>query len=72
MAGSNVEATDTESVASLLDPACGIPFDVNFQIDDDAGTTLGTLGGHKNIMALKSLVRFPNCHEATTGVSEFY
>ena len=56
MAGSNVEATDSETNASLMDPACGIPFDVNFQIEDDAGNTLGTLGGHKNIMALKSPV----------------
>ena len=56
MAGSNVEATDTETVASLLDPACGIPFDVNFAIEDDAGNTLGTLGGHKALMALKSPV----------------
>ena len=56
MAGSSVEATDSETVASLLDPACGIPFDVHFEIEDDAGNKLGTLGGHKNMMALKSPV----------------
>ena len=54
MAGASVEATDSETVASLLDPVCGIPFDVHFEIEDDAGNSLGTLGGHKAIMALKS------------------
>ena len=57
MAGpSNVKATDSKTVASLLDPACGIPFDVHFDIEDEEGTKLGTLGGHKNILALKSPV----------------
>ena len=56
MAGSSVKATDSETNASLMDPACGIPFDVHFQIEDAAGNTLATLGGHKNIMALKSPV----------------
>ena len=57
MAGlSSVEATDSESNAYLRDPACGIPFDVHFEIEDMEGTTLGMVGGHKTIMALKSPV----------------
>ena len=57
MAGaSNVEATDSETNASLLNPECGIPFDVHFDIEDNDGNNLGMLGGHKNIMALKSPV----------------
>ena len=57
MAGpSNVEATDSKTVASLLDPACDIPFDTHFDIENEEGTKLGTLGGHKNILALKSPV----------------
>ena len=52
----SVEATDSQTVASLLDPSCGIPFDVHFEIEDDADNALGTLGGHKNMMALKSPV----------------
>ena len=57
MAGlSSVEATDSESNAYLRDPACGIPFDVHFEIEDMEGTTLGRVGGHKTIMALKSPV----------------
>ena len=53
---SNVEATDSETVASLLDPACGIPPDIHFEIEDNEGTSLGILGGHRSIMALKSPV----------------
>ena len=53
---SNVEATDDTTVASLLDPSCGIPPDIHFEIEDKEGTSLGILGGHKNIMALKSPV----------------
>ena len=53
---SNVEATDSETVASLLDPACGIPPDIHFEIEDNEGTSLGILGGHRTIMALKSPV----------------
>ena len=56
MAGATVEATDSMTNASLLDPAYGIPFDIHFEIVDNAGNTLGKLGGHKNIMALKSPV----------------
>ena len=56
MAGAGVEATDSETVASLLDPDCGIPFDIHFEIVDHTGNKLGTLGGHKAIMALKSPV----------------
>ena len=58
MAGgrSNGGATDSDTVASLLDPACGIPFDIHFDLEDEAGTSLGTLGGHKSILALKSPV----------------
>ena len=51
-----MEATDSETVASLLDPSCGIPPDVHFEIEDSEGTSLGILGGHKTIMALKSPV----------------
>ena len=57
MAGPSNEDRDvSNSLGSLLDPECGIPFDVNFDLEDDAGTKLGTLGGHKNILALKSPV----------------
>ena len=50
------EATDSESNAYLRDPACGVPFDIHFEIEDMEGTTLGRVGGHKTIMALKSPV----------------
>ena len=30
---SNVEATDSETVASLLDPSYGIPPDIHFEIE---------------------------------------
>ena len=50
------KATDFESFPYLRDPACGIPFDVHFEIEDEEGTTLGMVGGHKTIMALKSPV----------------
>ena len=53
---SNVEATDSKTAASLLDPSCGIPPDVHFEIEDSEGTSLGILGGHRTIMALKSPV----------------
>ena len=53
---SNVEATDSKTAASLLDPSCGIPPDVHFEIEDSEGRSLGILGGHRNIMALKSPV----------------
>ena len=52
----SAEATDTKTIAHLMDPECEIPYDIHFDIEDDAGTTLGTLGGHKAIMALKSPV----------------
>ena len=45
-----------KTIAALLDPASGIPFDVHFEIEDDDGHMAGTLGGHKNVMALKSSV----------------
>ena len=48
--------TDEEPIASLLSPSCGIPFDIYFEVYDDEGTLLGSLGGHKNLMALKSPV----------------
>ena len=51
-----VGATESETVAFLLDPNCDIPCDVHFEIEDDEGNKLGTLGGHKAIMALKSPV----------------
>ena len=45
MAGaSNVEATDSETNASLLNPESGIPFDVHFDIEDNDGNNLGMLG----------------------------
>ena len=51
-----MEATDSVTAASLLDPSCGIPPDVHFEIEDSEGTSLSILGGHKTIMALKSPV----------------
>ena len=61
MAGlTSIEATDSKSNAYLRDPACGIPFDVHFEIEDMEGATLGRVGGHKPIMALKSPV-FRQC-----------
>ena len=53
---SNIEATESETLASLLDPACDIPPDVQFELEDEIGTKLGVLGGHKALMALKSPV----------------
>ena len=54
---SNLLPTDEEPLASLLNPGCGIPPDVYFAIDDEeGGTLLGLLGGHRNLMALKSPV----------------
>ena len=48
--------TDEETIASLLNTDCGIPPDIHFEIYDEEGTILGSLGGHKNLMALKSPV----------------
>ena len=45
-----------KTIAALLDPTSGIPFDVHFEIEDDDGHMAGILGGHKNVMALKSSV----------------
>ena len=57
MAGpSNIEATDLETLAYLQDPACGIPFDVHFEVEDDEGSSEGIVGGHKAVLALKSPV----------------
>ena len=53
---SNVEATDSETTASLLNPSCGITSNIHFEIEDSECTSLGILEGHKNIMALKSPV----------------
>ena len=53
---SNILPTDEEPIASLLDPECEIPPDIKFEIHDEAGTMLGLLGGHKNLMALRSPV----------------
>ena len=52
----NESATESNALESLLNPDCGIPFDIHFDIDDEAGTTLGTFGCHKIILALKSPV----------------
>ena len=49
-------ATESNALEVLLNPDCGIPFDVYFDIEDEAGTKLGTFGCHKNILALKSPV----------------
>ena len=55
MAGpSHIAATEFESLAHLRDPACGIPFDVHFEIEDEEGSGVGTVGGHKAVLALKS------------------
>ena len=51
-----MEPTDSKSIASLLDSECDIPFDVHFEIEDDDGNKLETLGGHKALLALKSPV----------------
>ena len=57
MAGaSNIDATDSETLAYLRDPASGIPYDVHFEIEDEEGCSLGMIGGHKAIFALKSPV----------------
>ena len=53
---SNIEATESETIASLLDPHCDIPPDIQFKLEDENGTTLGILGGHRALMALKSPV----------------
>ena len=52
----STKPTDTESTAYLRDPACGVPFDIRFEIEDKEGTSLGIVGGHKTILALKSPV----------------
>ena len=51
-----ISPTDEEPIASLLNPGCGIPPDIHFEVYDEEGTMLGLLGGHKNLMALKSPV----------------
>ena len=53
---SNILPTDEEPISSLLDPECEIPPDIYFEIHDEAGSTQGLLGGHKNLMALRSPV----------------
>ena len=45
-----------ESFAYLQDPACGIPCDVHFEIEDEEGSIVGVVGGHKTVLALKSPV----------------
>ena len=52
----NENATESNANEVLLNPDCGIPFDIHFDIEDEAGTTLGSFGCHKNILALKSPV----------------
>ena len=52
----STKPTDSESHAYLRDPACGVPFDIRFEIEDKEGTSLGIVGGHKTILALKSPV----------------
>ena len=42
MAGlTSIEATDSKSNAYLRDPACGIPFDVHFEIEEEEGSSGG-------------------------------
>ena len=53
---SNFEATELEYFAYLRDPACGIPFDVHFEVEDEEGSSVGMVGGHKAVLALKSPV----------------
>ena len=54
---SMMNVTDESALASLLDPASGIPSDVTFDIQDEEGNRLGEVeGGHRNVMALKSTV----------------
>ena len=53
---SNILPTDEEPIASLLDPEREIPPDIHFEIHDETGTMQGVLGGHKNLMALRSPV----------------
>ena len=53
---SNIEATDSETLAYLRNPTCGIPFDVHFEIEDEEGTCVGVVGGHRAVLALKSPV----------------
>ena len=62
MAGARIEPTDSKSVASLLDPECGIPFDVHFEIEDNEGVKVGKLGGHKAPVHLDSLGLGPTKH----------
>ena len=52
----NESATESNALEVLLNPDSGIPFDIHFDIEDEAGTKLGTFGCHKNILALKSPV----------------
>ena len=52
----SIDATDSEPFAYLRDPACGIPFDIHFEIEDTEGRSLGIVGAHKTVMALKSQV----------------
>ena len=52
----NENATESDAIEVLLNPDCGIPFDIHFDIEDEAGTKLGTFGCHKNILPLKSPV----------------
>ena len=40
-------------VSVLLDPACGVPHDVVFQIQGKSGASLGEVAAHKPILALR-------------------
>ena len=52
---SNQIPTDDQPIATLLNPSCGIPYDVYFAFDDEEGGTLrGLVGAHRNLLALKS------------------
>ena len=51
MAGSSyLESTETATVADLLDPECGILFEIH----NKSGEMMGVFVGHKNLVALKS------------------
>ena len=53
---SDIRVHESETVTSLLNPSCDIPSDVQFELEDENGTKLGLLEGHKTVLALKSPV----------------
>ena len=49
----NKMSTVSKPVCDLLDPSCGVPPDVIFQIMDHDGDVLGKVEAHKTILALR-------------------